>query len=211
MSHFDEVTLDTPQQKKNRRLVVILLALWLATLAGLVGVGWNAYWGEKEKNLTLSEQIDAACQEGELGQDVNHIHKEGLSIEEEERLCQNAAAVLEENDPEFQDTEIQEAEIQELEIQEQEIQDLENQNAEDQEAEEQDSENQDPEIQDSEIQEKESDDPDPNDPDPTDDPDPASPYDFTFTFTVPGDENQPDTTYTVTCNSGTGNCTVQQS
>lgn len=80
---------------------------------------------------------------------------------------------------------------------------------------------QDPEVQDPEVQDPEVDDPDPNDPDPNDpdpvddpdpnDPDPASPFDFTFTFTVPASGLDPARTYTVSCNSGTGHCTVSQS
>lgn len=83
----------------------------------------------------------------------------------------------------------------------------EDQEPERQEAEIQDGESDDPEQQDAEIQDPEKDDPDPDDPE-KDDPDPASPYNFTFQFVVPGAGGSPDQTYTVTCNSGTGSCSV---
>ena len=202
---------------RPRKVVIILLVLWLATFAALIGVAWNAYLGEKGKNLTLAQQIDAACQQGDLGPGLTpDDDKAGLSPELEKRLCENAQAVIEQNDPELQDNEIQEEEIQQDEVQEREIQEREiqerenqnpeNQNLESQEPEEQNSEDQEAEIQEPEEQESENQDPE------IDDPDPASPYQFVFTFTIPSNgAGQPDRTYTVTCNSGTGNCTVQES
>lgn len=160
---------------KTRYLLIILLTLWLVTLSALVGIAWGAYFGEKEKTLTLAEQIAFACANGNFGP--------GISPEDEKALCENAQEVIEENDPELQENEIQEAEIQDPEIQDPEIQDPEiqdpenqqpeNQDTETQDPEEQDGEIQDPEIQDEEIQnpeiqDEETQDPEIDDPDPND-------------------------------------------
>jgi len=195
--------------------MIILFVLWLVTFVALIAVAWNAYFKQKEQTQTLAQQIDAACQGGDLGP--------GLSPEDKAALCGNAQEVIEEDDPELQEGEVQESEIQEpeeqepevqeREVQEPEIPDREEQERESQEAEEQDGEIQDDEVQneetqDPEIQDEETQEPEIQEPE-KDDPDPASPYTFSFTFTVPpsspGDE--PDT-YHVTCNSGTGECTV---
>jgi type IV secretory pathway VirB10-like protein len=204
----------------TRKLLIILVVLWLITLVGFCWVTWDAYFHEKQQKETLAQQIAFACVQGDLG--------EGISPEDEKALCENAQEVIEENDPELQDEEVQESEIQEsefqdLEIQEPEVQepeiaDPENQEAENQDAESQDPEEQEGEVQDGEEQEGEIQDPENQDPeeqepenqDPEiDDPDPASPFMFTFNFTVPASHpgDQPDI-YTVTCNSGTGECTV---
>lgn len=199
---------------KTRRLLYFFVVLWALTLIAGAVIAWNAYFDEKEKSLTLAQQIDAACEQGGLGV--------GLSKEEEEVLCENAKKVIEQNDPELQDQEIQESETQDPEIQNPEQDDPDPNDPENQ-----DKEDQDPEIQNPEDQDGDPNDPDPNDdpeindPDPddpenqdpeVDDPDPASPYDFVFTFTVPGDGVLiPDRTYIVTCNSGNGQCTVQES
>lgn len=188
---------------KTRTLLIFLLVLWLVTFVALLGVAWRAYFKEKDESQTLAQQIHLACNSGIFGSD--------FSFEDREALCNNAEKVIR-NDPELQDEEIQEAENQEPEIQEREVQDPELADAERQDAEEQEAEFQDEELQESEIndpetQEAEIQDEEVQDPE-VDDPDPASPYTFTFTFTVPGNGNQPGTTYTVTCNSGTGACTV---
>jgi hypothetical protein len=174
-------------------------------------VGWtlNAYFKQKEKVETLASQIKLACEQNDFGP--------GFSPEDQEALCENADKIVE-DEGEIQQDEIQEREIQEREIQEREIQNRENQDEERQDREKQDQEVQDGELNDRDPDDPETDDPDPDDPDPddpeiqdeeTDDPDPASPYNFTFTFTIPGDNPaEPDRTYTVTCNSGTGECTV---
>ena len=153
------------KRDKSRRVVYILLALWLATFAALIGVAWNGYFNEKSKALTLAQQMSAACAQGDLSPE--------LSPEEREAFCSNAQKVIEQNDPELQDQEIQEAEIQDPEFQQSEIQDPEIQNPEKlnaeiqnpeiQDPEIQNPENQDPEIQDEETQDPEVDDPDPND------------------------------------------------
>lgn len=149
---------------KTRKLLIFLVALWLITLAALVGVSFSAYFKEKEKSQTLAQQITIACQGGNLGPDV--------SPEDTARICGTAEKIIE-NDGEIQDDEVQEREIQEPEIQESEIQDpedqdretqdIETQDAETQDAEDQESEIQEPEIQDDETQDPEKDDPDPND------------------------------------------------
>ena len=218
---------------KTRVILTVLLVLWLITLAALVGVGWKAYFSEKNKSQTLAQQVALACENGEFGP--------GFSAEDQEALCSNADKVIEQQgeiqDDEVQEEEIQEAEIQDPEIPDVELQELERQNPEVQDAESQDpeaqeseeqnpetqdEENQDPEaqdneVQDPEIQEDEKQDDENQDPevqdeevqDPEiDDADPASPYTFSFTFTVQGNGITPAQTYTVTCNSGTGACTV---
>lgn len=189
------------RDKLTRRLLIGVLIVWLITLTGVVVFAWLAYFGEKEKSQTLAQQISMACEEGSFGPE--------FSKEDEEALCDNAEAVIDENDPELQDEEIQESEIQEPEIQEPETQNPEDQNPEDQERESQEPETQEGEEQEGEVQDDEQQDPEIQDPeeqepeiqDPeVDDPDPASPFEFTFNFTFMG------TNYTVTCNSGTGNC-----
>lgn len=187
---FDDLKAESAavgKDSKTRRILLILLALWLVTLAALIGVGWRAYFNERGKTQTLAQQIDMACVSDDFG--------EGLSKEDRAALCDNAKKVLKPQG------DIQENEIQESEVQDPERQDPENQNDELQDTELQESEIQDPEVDDPEIQDDEIQDPE------VDDPDPASPYDFTFVLTVPG----PDGTsyiYTVTCNSGSGQCSV---
>lgn len=197
---FDDLKAESAavgKDSKTRRILLILLALWLVTLAALIGVGWRAYFNERGKTETLAQQIDLAC--------VNDDFGEGFSKEDQAALCDNAKKVLKAKG-DIQEGEVQEPEIQDPEIQDPERQDPENQNDELQDAELQESENQEPEVDDPEIQDDEIQDDEIQDPE-IDDPDPASPYDFTFVLTVPG----PDGTsyiYTVTCNSGSGQCSV---
>lgn len=214
INEIKEEASEQGRDPKTRVLLAALFALWLITFMALLGVAWNAYFKQKEDTLTLAQQIQMACENGEFDSD--------FSIEDRKALCDNAEKVIEENDPELQDSEIQEEERQEPEYQEPEIQEPENQNGERQEPESQEDEaqddeiqegeRQDPEIQDEEVQEGEEQEPENQDEevqDPeVDDPDPASPYTFTFTFTVPGPGDTPGNTYTVVCNSGTGECTV---
>lgn len=225
-SPLEEMKSESAQQAKDpktRALLAALLALWLVTLAALVGVGWYAYFDQKGKNQSLAQHVALACESGDFGA--------GFSDEDRAALCSNAAKVIK-NQGEIQDNEVQEEELQEPEIQNPELQEPENQepekpDAETQEDETQDPEMQDPEINDPENQESENQDPEEQDveiqddevqdpevqeeeiQDPEiDDPDPASPYTFTFVFTVPGNALILDRTYTVTCNSGSGACTV---
>lgn len=206
---------------KTRMILIVLLVLWLVTLAVLVGVAWRAYFAEKSKIQSLAQHITMACETGDFGSD--------FSDEDQAALCGNAEKVLK-NQGEIQDEEIQESEIQEPEIQNSEIQDAERQDSERQDPELQDDEIQEPEVADGEVQDEEVNDPDPDDPekqdeeiqdpeeqeneiqDPEiDDPDPASPYNFTFVFTIPGNGlGQQDRTYSVSCNSGTGECVVSE-
>lgn len=201
---------------KTRTILIVLLVLWLVTLAALVGVAWRAYFTEKSKVQTLAQHIAMACETGDFGSD--------FSDEDQAALCGNAEKVLK-NQGEIQESEIQEPEIQNSEIQDPEIQDPERQDPE-----RQDDEIQEPEIADDEVQDEEINDPDPDDPekqdeeiqepeeqeaeiqDPEiDDPDPASPYNFTFVFTIPANGlGQQDRTYSVSCNSGTGECVVSE-
>lgn len=190
----------------TRKVVIVLMVVWLITLAALVGVTFNAYFSQKEKTQTLAQQIRLACDSGTFGP--------GMSSEDINAICRNAEKVIENNGAELQDDEIQEREIQEDEIQEDEIQEDEiqqpenqqgeTQEAEDQEEETQDGETQDAEIQDDEIQNEEIQD-DEIQNEEIDDPDPASP--FNFRFTVPG-SNPADPSRTFVCNSGTGECTL---
>lgn len=152
------------KRDKTRRYLVIVLVLWLLTFAALVAVAWNAYFKERQKALTLAEQVTVACEEGNLAPWHQLDPTRGLSPEERKVLCANAKKVVEQNDPELQDNEIQEPEIQDPETQEPEIQEPEKQVQEKQDSETQDPETQDPEIQDEETQEPEINDPDPNDP-----------------------------------------------
>lgn len=165
MKHRAEQQGVDPRQRKRFIVVCILLALSLIAMVSAGIWAWNV---QRNKAVTLAQQIKLACDTGEFG--------EGFSREDEEALCKNAEKVIESNDPELQDEEIQEREIQEQEIQEPEIQEPEDQNresqdpesqdAETQDAEDQEAEEQEPEIQDPENQDPEIDDPDPNDPDP---------------------------------------------
>lgn len=143
-----------------------------------------------------------------LNQDVKNLQAANKQFEaalsEVNRRCFKAKDCVPIETPEINivnpdDPEIQEPEIQEREIQEPERQDPEIADGEVDDPDPDDPETQDPEIQDPEIQEPEK-----------DDPDPASPYNFTFTFKIPGNGESGDTTYRVTCNSGTGNCTAEQ-
>lgn len=155
---------DRRKRDKTRKYVYILFALWLGTAAALVVVAWNGYFKEKDKALTLAQQVAVACDTSDQLQDQTaRDFGYYLSPEEEKALCSNAKKVIEQNDPELQDQEIQESEIQDPEIQDPEIQNKEKQNPEAQDAETQDPEIQDEETQDPEIQDPEIDDPDPND------------------------------------------------
>jgi len=218
---------------KTRRLLLILLVLWLITLGALLAIAWSAYFSAKDEaqtsqaeTETLAQHVALACESGDFGP--------GFSDEDQAVLCSNAERVIQDegeiqdeevqeselqepeiqngeiqdpepNDPERQDPELQQEEIQDPEIGDDELQDEEKQDDEVQDDERQDDEIQDPEDQDPEIQDDEIQDPE------VDDPDPASPYNFSFVFTVPGNGlGQTPKTYRVTCNSGTGECTVEE-
>jgi hypothetical protein len=235
-SPIEDLKSEATQKSKDpqtRRLLIGLLALWLLTLAALLIIAWSAYFSAKDdaktsaqQSQTLAQQIALACKSGDFGP--------GFSDEDQSALCSNAKKVIQDqgeiqddeiqeseiqdpeiqnpepNDPEIQDPERQDPELQQGEIQEPEIQDPELADNEVQDDEKQDDEIQDPENQDPEIQDDETQDPEIQDPE-IDDPDPASPYNFSFNFTVPGNGlGQTDHTYRVTCNSGTGECTVEE-
>lgn len=185
ISPIEEIKEQSSQKGKDgatRRLLIILVALWLLTVAAFGVVVWNAYFNEKEKSQTLAQQIAFACDHGDFGP--------GVSPEDVKALCENADAVIKDDgevqegeiqesetqDPELQNPEVQEPEIQDRENQNQENQEPEIQNPEDPDSENQESENQDPESQDPEIQDEESQDPeiqdDENQDPEIDDPDP---------------------------------------
>lgn len=202
---------------RSRRIILILGIIAALSMLTTVVFGYLAWREAKDNALAgaqLAEQLRRVCEEqGQLEYDNRN-------------LCANAERVAE-DEPEIQDSEIDDPDPNDPdpvndpdpndpEVQDPEIPDAERQDAEQQEAEEQEGEVQDGEVDDPDSNDPDPvDDPDPNDPDPDDpdpnDPDPASPYDFTFTFVIPGDNPaQPDRTFTVTCNSGTGNCTVTE-
>ena len=55
-SPLEEMKSESAQQAKDpktRALLAALLALWLVTLAALVGVGWYAYFDQKGKSQSL--------------------------------------------------------------------------------------------------------------------------------------------------------------
>lgn len=75
---------------KTRRILTLVVVLWVLTLIAALGLAWRAYFQEKEKSQTLAEQISAACDNGHFGP--------GLSKEDESKLCSNAEKVIQ-NDP----------------------------------------------------------------------------------------------------------------
>lgn len=86
--HLEEIKAESSDKGKDpatRRILIVLVVLWLLTLAGLVGVGWKAYFNEKEKSQTLAQQISLACRSGDLGP--------GLDSDDEKQLCSNAQEV----------------------------------------------------------------------------------------------------------------------
>lgn len=72
---------------KTRRILIVLLVLWLGTLAALVGFAFKSYFDEKQDKLTLAQELSVACQSGSFGP--------GFTSEDEERLCENAEKVIE--------------------------------------------------------------------------------------------------------------------
>lgn len=200
---------------RSRRLILILGIVAALSMLSTVVFGYLAWRNAKDRadaGAQVAEQLRRLCAEQ---QEVRF---------ENRNLCENAQQVVD-NDPEIQDQEIDDPDPNDPDpVNDPDPDDPEVQDPESQDRERQDAEEQEGEVQDDEVQDGDPDDPDPNDPDPTDDPDPndpdpddpdpddpdpASPYEFSFTFTIPGSNPaEPDRTYTVTCNSGTGNCTV---
>ena len=69
-SPLEEMKSESAQQAKDpktRALLAALLALWLVTLAALVGVGWYAYFDQKDKSQSLAQQVALACESGDFG------------------------------------------------------------------------------------------------------------------------------------------------
>lgn len=77
------------KDRRTRRILVSVVALWLVTLAALIGIAWKGYFDQKEKTLTLAQQIAAACDSGDFGP--------GVSAEDQDALCSNAAKVIDNN------------------------------------------------------------------------------------------------------------------
>lgn len=201
---------------RTRLIILILGIIIVLSMLTTVVVGYIAWREAKDNALTgaeLAEQLTRVCAEqGQLEYDNRN-------------LCEKAERVAD-DEPEIQDREIDDPDPNDPDpVNDPDPDDAEVQDPEVPDAEHQDSEEQEGEVQEDEVQDTESDDPDPNDPDPTDDPDPndpdpndpdpddpdpASPFIFSFTFVVPGDNPaEPDRTYTVTCNSGTSQCTTE--
>lgn len=210
------------RDRNSRRLMLLLgviAVLALLTTIGAVGWGWQQKQQQVDAGTNLAVEVQRACLDPALRKDLGGICEQAKDVEQTAKQgpqgvpgipglqgppgasgpqgppglsCVEERGLVacrepdngDPNDPEKQDSEVQNSEIQ------------------------------DPEIQDAEIQDAEIDDLDPDDPenqDPEiDDPDPASPYTFTFVFTVPGPGGSPGTTYRVTCNSGSGSCTVEE-
>jgi hypothetical protein len=196
---------DVSPNRRTRRWMVALAIITALSFLTAVTAGYYAWRNAHNEALAgkqLAEQLRRLCDQN------------GTVEFENRNLCKNAKEVVKDG-AEIQDKEIDDPDPNDPdpvddpdpndpdpkndpEKQDQEVQDDETQ----------DSDPNDPDpVDDPDPDDPDPDDPDPNDPDP-DDPDPASPYDFTFQFTVPGPGGSPGTTYTVTCNSGTGACTV---
>lgn len=79
------------KDRPSRRLLIILLALWLVTVGILLAVSWNAYFKKKEAAKTLAQQIHFACSSGDFGP--------GLSKANQDLLCNNAEKVIKNQDP----------------------------------------------------------------------------------------------------------------
>lgn len=81
-----ETSTQKGKDPKTRKYLIVLLAMWLLTLAALVGVAWNAYFQQKETSQTLAQQIAAACASGDFGP--------GVSTDDEHAMCSNAQKVI---------------------------------------------------------------------------------------------------------------------
>jgi hypothetical protein len=80
-------TAEKGKDPKTRRILVGLVALWLATLATLVGFAFKSYFDEKEDKLTLAQELAVACESGSLGP--------GFDTDDQTRLCESAQKVIE--------------------------------------------------------------------------------------------------------------------
>lgn len=88
----DELVQDSAQRGKDpktRRLLFGLLALWLLTLAVLVGVAYRGYFDQKEQKTSLAQELNAACDSGEFGPNIEP--------ERQKQLCQTAEKVVDDN------------------------------------------------------------------------------------------------------------------
>lgn len=91
-SPMDDIKGASSQRGKDpltRRLLLILLILWLLTVVAFLGLAWNAYFSEKATSQSLAEQITVACKSGDFGP--------GLSEEDEHALCTKAEKVADDN------------------------------------------------------------------------------------------------------------------
>lgn len=71
---------------KTRKILLGVVALWLITLAALLGFAWNAYFNAKATSQSLAQQITHACNSGDFGP--------GLNDEDEKKLCAKAKKVV---------------------------------------------------------------------------------------------------------------------
>ena len=85
MNEIEEPVLLEAQPSRTRRVVLILLVLWLATAVALAIVAWNAYFKQKDTAQTLAEQIQLACDRGPPGE------IDGLSPEETRVICNKSS------------------------------------------------------------------------------------------------------------------------
>jgi len=85
---FQELAFESSKRgrdPKTRRILLVVLALWLFTLLGFLGLAWNAYFNEKATSQSLAAQITHACKSGDFGP--------GLNDSDEKKLCSKAAQV----------------------------------------------------------------------------------------------------------------------
>jgi len=73
--------------RRSRMVLWVVCGLWLITLAGLVAIGWNAYFNEKETSQSLAQQVSAACKSG------------GLEVDDQKALCEDAEKVIQGGSP----------------------------------------------------------------------------------------------------------------
>lgn len=68
----------------TRKVLYILVALWVLTLIALIVVAWRAYFDQKEKTQTLAQQITLACELGTIG-------PPDFTTEQAREICDRAA------------------------------------------------------------------------------------------------------------------------
>lgn len=177
-------------------VLAILIGAWaLSTLLKVVAVTQES----KEDRKHLNDKVKLLeADNKQLSEGFNEVNRRCIKAKECTPVTTPRVIVENNDDPEIDQPEIDQPEPDDPEPND---------------ADPDDPETQDPEVGDDETQDPEVDNPDPDDPekqddeiqDPeVDDPDPASPYNFTFIFTIQTPTG--NQAYSVTCNSGTGDC-----